>query len=58
MKEGDEVFHTYSTYDRGLDDILVTHRLLDLTPMGRNETEGRMDWKLHDMYDHKELSAH
>jgi hypothetical protein len=34
MKEGDAVFHTYSSYGRGLDDLLVTYRLLDLTPLG------------------------
>ena len=28
-------FHTYSTYERGLDQIITTHHLLDLTPFGR-----------------------
>jgi predicted dithiol-disulfide oxidoreductase (DUF899 family) len=53
FKEGDEIFHTYSTYARGLDTLLVTHRLLDITPLGRQEADG-MDWKFHDEYDGKE----
>jgi predicted dithiol-disulfide oxidoreductase (DUF899 family) len=31
-----EVFHTYSTYARGLDALLGAHHYLDLTPEGRN----------------------
>jgi predicted dithiol-disulfide oxidoreductase (DUF899 family) len=58
MKEGDAVFHTYSSYGRGLDDLLVTYRLLDLTPMGRNEIRAQMDWKHHDKYDNEELGVH
>ncbi len=45
------VFHTYSSYTRGLDILLGTHNYLDLTPRGRNET-GTMDWvRHHDRYD-------
>jgi len=58
MKEGDAVFHTYSSYGRGLDDLLVTYRLLDLTPLGRNEIKAQMDWKHHDKYDNEELGVH
>jgi predicted dithiol-disulfide oxidoreductase (DUF899 family) len=32
-----EVFHTYSTYARGLDALLGAHRYLDITPEGRNK---------------------
>jgi predicted dithiol-disulfide oxidoreductase (DUF899 family) len=32
-----EVFHTYSTYGRGLDILIGTYNLLDLTPRGRDE---------------------
>lgn len=49
LRNDDEIFHTYSTYARGLDTFLVTHRLLDVTPLGRQESKG-MDWKLHDEY--------
>lgn len=50
-RDGDEVFHTYSTYARGVDLLLGAHNYLDLTPKGRNE-KGTMDWvKLHDEYE-------
>ena len=31
------VFHTYSTYGRGVEVMMHTYRLLDLTPKGRDE---------------------
>lgn len=34
---GGAVFHTYSTYARGLDDLIGANHYLDLTPSGRNE---------------------
>jgi predicted dithiol-disulfide oxidoreductase (DUF899 family) len=37
LREGDEVFHTYSTYGRGLDLLINTYNYLDLTPLGRQE---------------------
>ncbi|KAF7879261.1 hypothetical protein EAF04_000458 [Stromatinia cepivora] len=49
-KDGDEVFHTYSTYARGLDCLLVTYRLLDMTPLGRQD-DVMGDWNLHDEYE-------
>lgn len=49
--ERGDVFHTYSTYTRGLDILLGTHNYLDLTPKGRNET-GPMSWvRRHDEYE-------
>ena len=35
-----EVFHTYSTYGRGVEVMMHTYRLLDLTPNGRDEAGG------------------
>ena len=35
--EAGEVFHTYSTYARGLDALLGANHYLDLTPEGRND---------------------
>jgi predicted dithiol-disulfide oxidoreductase (DUF899 family) len=32
-----EIFHTYSTYGRGLDSFVGTYTLLDLVPKGRDE---------------------
>ncbi|MFF7445088.1 MULTISPECIES: DUF899 family protein [unclassified Streptomyces] len=37
LRERDRVFHTYSTYDRGLDGLGSTTSLLDLTALGRQE---------------------
>ena len=36
-KEGDAVYHTYSSYGRGLEDLLGVYKLLDMAPKGRNE---------------------
>ena len=47
------VFHTYSTYSRGLDPINSGYQLLDLTPKGRDEKElpWSMAWlRRHDSY--------
>jgi len=49
-----EIFHTYSTYGRGLDILIGTYHFLDLAPKGRDE-EGlawSMAWvRHHDRYD-------
>ncbi|MFD9907299.1 DUF899 domain-containing protein [Streptomyces sp. NPDC059063] len=37
LRDGDRVFHTYSTFDRGLDGLGSTTSLLDLTALGRQE---------------------
>ena len=37
LRDGDRVFHTYSTYGRGLDPLLTSYNFLDLTPFGRGE---------------------
>lgn len=37
LRERDRVFHTYSTYERGLDGLGSTNSLLDLTALGRQE---------------------
>ncbi len=49
-----DVFHTYSTYGRGVEVMMGTYRLLDLTPKGRDEGGGKytMDWvRHHDRYE-------
>lgn len=49
--EAGNVFHTYSTYARGLEDMLGTLLLLDRAPLGRNEN-GLMSWvRRHDEYE-------
>jgi predicted dithiol-disulfide oxidoreductase (DUF899 family) len=53
LREGSDVYHTYSTYQRGLDALLGTYTLLDLTPLGRQETDGEptLSWlRHHDRY--------
>ncbi len=40
LREGDAIFHSYSSYARGLDLLLGTYNDLDLTPLGRQE-----DWE-------------
>lgn len=52
--EAGDVFHTYSTYGRGVEVMMGTYRLLDLTPKGRDETgeATRMGWvRHHDRYE-------
>lgn len=52
------IFHTYSTYARGLDILLGTYNLLDLTPKGRDEKglKSSMEWlRHHDKYTDGEL---
>lgn len=49
-----EIYHTYSSYSRGLDNLNVTYQLLDLLPKGRDEDEldFTMAWlRRHDQYD-------
>ena len=45
------VHHTYSTYDRGVEQLMGTFRYLDVAPLGRNEETGGAWWKRHDEYD-------
>jgi predicted dithiol-disulfide oxidoreductase (DUF899 family) len=55
-----EIFHTYSTYGRGLDILIGTYNFLDLAPKGRDE-EGlawSMAWiRHHDRYDDAVVDA-
>jgi predicted dithiol-disulfide oxidoreductase (DUF899 family) len=47
--EDDIVYHTYSTYARGLDGLWGMYQWLDRAPKGRNETG--LWWRRHDEYD-------
>ena len=54
FRDGDDVFHTYSTYSRGLDILIGTYNYLDLTPLGRDEEQlpFTMSWlRHHDRYE-------
>lgn len=50
-----DIFHTYSAYARGAEEVLGTYIILGLTPKGRNETGPSFDltdWvRHHDRYD-------
>jgi len=50
-KKGD-LFHTYSTFARGIDMVNTTYQFLDLVPKGRDENpEEPQDWvQYHDRY--------
>ena len=47
------IYHTYSTYERGIDLMNTAYNYLDLTPKGRDEElVGMRDWlRRHDEYD-------
>lgn len=50
---GGDIFHTYSTYGRGLDPLIGTYTILDLVPKGRDEEHLSfgMEWvRHHDRY--------
>ena len=40
LRDADRVFHTYSTYARGTEQVGGTHYYLDMTALGRQE-----DWE-------------
>jgi len=52
--EAGRIFHTYSTYGRGVEVMMGTYRMLDLTPKGRGERDDtvyKMQWvRHHDRY--------
>jgi predicted dithiol-disulfide oxidoreductase (DUF899 family) len=47
--EDGAVYHTYSTYERGLDGLWGMYQWLDRAPLGRNEAD--YWWRRHDEYD-------
>jgi predicted dithiol-disulfide oxidoreductase (DUF899 family) len=50
---GGKIYHTYSTYARGLDPFITAYQYMDVTPKGRDEAETPgMGWlRHHDRYD-------
>jgi predicted dithiol-disulfide oxidoreductase (DUF899 family) len=58
-KDAGGVFHTYSTYGRGVDQLVGTYTILDLAPKGRDEDqlEFSMEWvRYHDRYGTNEFA--
>jgi predicted dithiol-disulfide oxidoreductase (DUF899 family) len=55
-----DVYHTYSSYGRGLDTLIGTYNMLDLAPKGRDEDDlaWSMAWvRHHDRYDGAAVDA-
>jgi len=48
VREGEAIYHAYSTYSRGLDGLWGAYQWLDRAPRGRNETG--IWWLRHDEY--------
>ncbi len=47
------VYHTYSTYGRGVESLMGTYQYLDRAPLGRNEADLEHNaawWRRHDQY--------
>ncbi|MFD4507102.1 DUF899 domain-containing protein [Streptomyces sp. NPDC058457] len=49
--QDDAVYHTYSSYSRGLDGLWGMYQWLDRAPLGRNENG--FWWRRHDEYDNQ-----
>ena len=51
-REGDTVYHCYSSYARGTEFLMGYYAILDRTPTGRDEGDQPMSWlRRHDEYD-------
>jgi predicted dithiol-disulfide oxidoreductase (DUF899 family) len=52
LKDDEKIYHTYSTYERGLDMLNVAYHYMDLVPKGRDEGDGGVgSWlRRHDEY--------
>jgi predicted dithiol-disulfide oxidoreductase (DUF899 family) len=51
LRNGDDVLHTYITKNRGVEVVLATYSLLDMTALGRQEDGNEFEgWRLHDQY--------
>ncbi|HVV11767.1 DUF899 domain-containing protein [Amycolatopsis sp.] len=57
VRDGEDVFHSYTTYGRGAEILLSTYHYLDLTPLGR---QGRYvnQFPYHDTYGTESAHAH
>jgi predicted dithiol-disulfide oxidoreductase (DUF899 family) len=51
VQERDVRLDPYSTYDRGVEQLMGTYRMLDLAPLGRNEEGPASWWHRHDEYE-------
>ncbi|MPZ36168.1 MAG: DUF899 domain-containing protein [Rhodospirillales bacterium] len=51
VREDGAIYHTYSSYARGMDGIWGMYHWLDRAPKGRNEAGGGVWWRHHDKYE-------
>ncbi len=51
------VHHTYSTYDRGVEQFMGTFGYFDVAPFGRNEDDPSDWWQRHDEYESRQEEA-
>jgi len=52
FRDGEDIFHTYSTYARGLEKYLSTYLMLDITHLGRQDDDKPgLGFPHHDKYD-------
>jgi predicted dithiol-disulfide oxidoreductase (DUF899 family) len=50
-REGDSIYHCYSTYARGTEFLMTNYAILDHAPKGRDEADQPMGWlRRHDEY--------
>jgi predicted dithiol-disulfide oxidoreductase (DUF899 family) len=49
LRDGDRVFHTYSTYGRGTEQVGATHYYLDMTALGRQEDGEEPEGRAHSL---------
>lgn len=56
--ESGNIFHTYSSYARGGEELIGTLMILDRAPKGRNETRTMDFVRRHDEYDRQAAGAH
>jgi predicted dithiol-disulfide oxidoreductase (DUF899 family) len=51
IRDGDDIFHTYSSYGRGIDIFNTAYNYLDVTALGRHEGDRGQSWvRRHDEY--------
>jgi predicted dithiol-disulfide oxidoreductase (DUF899 family) len=55
--EAGDIFHTYSSYARGAEELIGTLMILDRAPLGRNENSTMSFVKRHDEYEEKPKPA-
>jgi predicted dithiol-disulfide oxidoreductase (DUF899 family) len=54
VREGESVYHCYSSYARGTDSLMIYNTILDRAPKGRDEGDQPMSWlRRHDEYEER-----